>query len=394
MGSDILDDSGLTRFATWPAGAARLALIALALLLLAAAIVPVNKPGNRSPWEGPVAGPVAQKPAAKPGARQEVYDEDIALYEDASDRIAAGQDYYAFIVAEQRARNYPVNPAFTVRMPTLAYIGAAIGRTGELVAALALMLAILVAWWRKLGEEAGPGSDAGRAQRIGVALVFVGASLGLNRSYFALHELWAGGLIALSFGLHRMGDASVRSRWVGAVLAGGFALLIRETALPFVALMLAFALWRREWREAGAWVLVIALFAGLLAWHLSQVSPQILPTDRHSDPWLVMRGLTGWLANVVQSSNLRWLPHWLAGPAVVLMTFGWLGMKGEGGLFGFLLCAGYGVLFMLAGRWNNFYWGALIAPAMFAGLVFAPRAMLGLIAAARVPVLPRIAAAN
>src|SRR3546814_4355442 len=68
------------------------------------------------------------------------------------------------------------------------------------------------------------------------------------------------------------------------------------------------------------------------------------------------------------------------------MTFGWLGMKGRGGLFGFLLSAGYGAAFMLAGRWDNFYWGAMIAPAMFAGIVFAPRALSELAQAARLPV--------
>ncbi|MFC3213712.1 hypothetical protein [Novosphingobium panipatense] len=29
---------------------------------------------------------------------------------------------------------------------------------------------------------------------------------------------------------------------------------------------------------------------------------------------------------------------------------------------------------MIAGRWDNFYWGAMIAPTLFVGLVFAPRA--------------------
>src|SRR3546814_7929320 len=74
------------------------------------------------------------------------------------------------------------------------------------------------------------------------------------------------------------------------------------------------------------------------------------------------------------------------------MTFGWLGMKGRGGLFGFLLSAGYGAAFMLAGRWDNFYWGAMIAPAMFAGIVFAPRALSELAQAARLPVRSPVAA--
>ena len=37
---------------------------------------------------------------------------------------------------------------------------------------------------------------------------------------------------------------------------------------------------------------------------------------------------------------------------------------------------------MIAGRWDNFYWGAMMAPAMFAGLAFAPRGAASLFKAA------------
>ncbi|KQM14861.1 hypothetical protein ASE49_11330 [Novosphingobium sp. Leaf2] len=334
-------------------------------------IFPTNKPGNRSPWQGAVEGPVDTAGHAVNTAKTP-YDEDIALYEVAIARIARGENYYDFIVPEQRARNYPVNPAIAVRLPTLAYLDAWLGKTGQVVAAIALMLAIVAVWWRRLGERP---EDRGRLPRIGTALVFVGASLQLNRHYFPLHELWSGGLLALSFGLHRPGRDGQGGRWIAALCAAALALAIRELALPFVLLMAAFAAWNRNWREAAAWIALIVVFAAGLAWHLSLVEQHVLANERHSPPWLVMRGMTGWLANVVQSSNLRWLPHFLAGPAVVLMTFGWLGWRSRSGLFGFLLCAGYGFAFMIAGRWDNFYWGAMIAPAMFGGLVFAPRAL-------------------
>ncbi|WP_200922059.1 hypothetical protein [Novosphingobium sp. Leaf2] len=376
MGPDVLDTSSLTS----PAGGwlsrlspawARAALVLLLAVLIASMIFPTNKPGNRSPWQGAVEGPVDTAGHAVNTAKTP-YDEDIALYEVAIARIARGENYYDFIVPEQRARNYPVNPAIAVRLPTLAYLDAWLGKTGQVVAAIALMLAIVAVWWRRLGERP---EDRGRLPRIGTALVFVGASLQLNRHYFPLHELWSGGLLALSFGLHRPGRDGQGGRWIAALCAAALALAIRELALPFVLLMAAFAAWNRNWREAAAWIALIVVFAAGLAWHLSLVEQHVLANERHSPPWLVMRGMTGWLANVVQSSNLRWLPHFLAGPAVVLMTFGWLGWRSRSGLFGFLLCAGYGFAFMIAGRWDNFYWGAMIAPAMFGGLVFAPRAL-------------------
>ena len=47
-------------------------------------------------------------------------------------------------------------------------------------------------------------------------------------------------------------------------------------------------------------------------------------------------------------------------------------------LLGTLLFLGYGLAFMIAGRPDNFYWGAVIAPAMFIGLAYAPRFLASL----------------
>ena len=360
---------------------ARLVLAILGLLLVASAVVPVGRPQGTP-------GAIVASHTKPVDTADEPYDEDIALYEAAIDRIRHGENYYDFIVPEQRARNYPVNPGLAVRLPTLAYLDAWLGEAGQIVAAIALMLAVIAAWWSRFREDA----SLGRLPRMATTMVFVGASLGLNRHYFPLHELWAGMLVALSFGLHRIGTGGQGGRWGGAFLAAALALAIREHSLPFVLLMAATALYYRNWREAAAWIALVSVFLAALSWHLAIVSRDVLPSDPHSAPWLVMRGLSGWLANVVQASNLRFLPHWLAGPAVVLMAFGWLGWNSRAGTFGFLLSAGYGFAFMLAGRWDNFYWGAMIAPAMFAGIVFAPRAIAALLEAAGSGERPRLVA--
>ena len=99
---------------------------------------------------------------------------------------------------------------------------------------------------------------------------------------------------------------------------------------------------------------------------------------------MALRGLSGWLSNVVLSSNLRFLPHWLAGPVVLLSILGWAGWKRELGAFATLLYLGYGLTFMIVGRPDNFYWGAIVAPALFAGLAFTPRALGSLWRAASV----------
>jgi len=74
---------------------------------------------------------------------------------------------------------------------------------------------------------------------------------------------------------------------------------------------------------------------------------------------------------------------------VILTTLAWAGWRTAAGTFGFLISVGYGLLFMIVGRWDNFYWGAMVAPMLTAGLAFAPRAMGSLIEAARLRSIAR-----
>jgi hypothetical protein len=308
------------------------------------------------------------------------YDQDIALYEAVTRKVEAGQNYYDFIVPEHRLRDYPVRPGLSVRLPTLAYIEAALNRLHLGVAmSIALVVVTVAAWWRRFGEEPG----VGRLRKVATAMAFVGASLALNPHYYPLHELWAGMLLMLSFGLHRSATSQSPSRWLGAFACAAVALFIREHSAPFVLLMGATAAWRREWREATAWAALVIAFAAVLTLHLSLIAPHILPTDPQGASWWAFRGLSGWLGNVVQSSNLRLLPHWVAGPIVILTTLGWAGWRTAAGTFGFLIAIGYGLLFMIVGRWDNFYWGAMVAPMLTAGFAFAPRALGSLLDAAR-----------
>lgn len=358
------------RFASWSRWPARLLLAALAALVLASAMVPIRAADQ--PYA--TAGLADQVTGAKVAGAERPRDHDLLLYDHVIERIAKGESYYAVAAEEHRRSDYPLRPGFAVRLPTLAYIDMVLGEWGQMAAAIVLMVAVLWAWWRRLGDE----GCNGRVRRMGTALVFFGAALGLNRYYFVLHELWAGQLLALSLALHRP-----RQRWLGAWLAAALALAIREHVLPYVLLMGAFALWRGDRKEFAAWSVLAAAFLGLLALHLHLVAQHVLPSDAMGPSWLALRGLSGWLSNVVLSSNLRFLPHWLAGPLVMLAILGWAGWKRELGAFATLLYLGYGLTFMVVGRSDNFYWGAIVAPAMFTGLAFAPRALGSLWRAAR-----------
>jgi hypothetical protein len=205
----------------------------------------------------------------------------------------------------------------------------------------------------------------------------IGGATGLKMEYLVLHEVWAGLLLALSFGLYRPG------KWGLAWLAAAAALAIREHALPFVLLMAAMAAYRRDWREVTAWGVLVVLFVIGLAVHLGNIAPLVSEADRASPAWLVLRGLGGWTSNVVLSTSLHLLPGWIAAPLVLLPLLGWAGWKSDAGLFGLLLFAGYGLAFMIGGRDNNFYWALVVTPCWFIGLAFVPRAVRSLWNSAR-----------
>lgn len=323
-------------------------------------------------WTAPVvsrSGHASQAASASPSAQR---DTDLQLYDRITQRVAAGENYYAAAVAEQRARNFPVRPAAAVRLPTLAFLSAWLGPAGLLVLAAALGLGILAAWWQRLGEEPG-GADR---RVIAVLLLAIGSLIGLKPHYLALHEVWAGLLLALGGGLHRPG------KWRAAWLPVALSLAIRELALPFVLLLAAFAAWRRDGRELTAWSILVALFSIGLAWHWHEVGKYVLPSDRLSPSWLALRGLGGWTGDVIDSSVLHLLPYRLAAPLALLPLAGWAGWKSHAGGFFTLLFAGYGVLFMIAGRANNFYWALVVTPAWFVGYAFLPMALRSLLARA------------
>ena len=370
MGCDSGGTAGLSeeslawdRYAHWPALRARLALFALVLCLVVAAFAPVEAGKSTVKTKNFVENITGKE------APERKRDDDLALYDRVIERIQNGERYYDFIAEEHRAANYPLRPGIAVRLPTLAYASAFLREPGLIAVSIFLLFAVLFVWWRKLG-----GLQITQSQRrLAIAFLFLGASLGLNRYFFTLHELWAGTLLVLSFGLYRPG------RWGASLAVAALAVAIRELVLPFVLLMGAMAMWRRDWKEMAAWGGLTVLFLAGLAWHMQIISAQVMPDDPYGQGWLTFRGLSGWISSIALSSDLRFLPHWLAGPGVMLMMFGWTAWKSPTGLFGTFLFLGYGLLFVIAGRGDNFYWGVVIAPAMFIGLVFVPMGIKSLL---------------
>ncbi|HXG81195.1 MAG TPA: hypothetical protein VNJ05_05290 [Sphingomicrobium sp.] len=341
--------------------------VAVALLLalaLAAAI-----------WEatalrGPAAAAV--QPVAVERAKSNA---DLQLYDAIVDRIGAGEGYYSAAAAELRAGNYPLKPFVAFRLPTLAVAAAWIGRPALQALQYALFAAMVAAWWYRL-----EGQFADKGRRISAAmLAAAGIAVALSGKYLLLHEVWAGTLVALSLALHR------QDRWGWSVAAAALALAIRELALPYLLLMAAFALYRRNWRELAAWTALVLLFAVAMAWHAGEVAKVVLPSDPPSPGWATLAGWPGLLRTFHLAGPLRWLPMEIGAAAIVLALLGWASWKSKTGLAATLMYLGYGVAFMLFGRANNFYWGLMVTPAFLIGLAFLPQALTDLAAAARRP---------
>lgn len=289
---------------------------------------------------------------------------DLALYDSIIGRVAAGEDYYTAAADELRRGDYPLKPFVAFRLPTLAVTAASLGRPVMLGLQYALFIAMIWAWWVRLD---GQFADSGR--RISATmLAAAGLAVAFSGQYLYLHEVWAGALIALSLALHRPG----RAGW--SIAAAALALAIRELALPYLLLMGAFALYRRDWREAVAWIAVVILFILAVALHANEVAKVVQASDPASPGWTAFGGWAGFLRTYYLAGPLRWLPAELAAPLIILTLFGWASWKSETGLAATLLYAGYALGFMLFGRANNFYWGLMVAPAFLIGLAFVPRA--------------------
>lgn len=287
--------------------------------------------------------------------------EDLALYAAIIERVDKGEGYYQAAATEQRANNYPLKPFVTMRLPTLAVMTATLGYplTYSLLGGIAL--ALILAWWRRF-EGAFPDP---RRRISATMLVAAGAVLAARPGMILVHDLWAGLLIALSIGLYK------HDRYWPAVLAGLAAVLIRELALPYLLLMLALSLWRRDWRESAAWLLAIACAGIALAFHASAVAAVVLPSDPASPGWASIGGWPMAVRALRLTTAARAFPEWLGIAVVILSLAGWLSWRSLPGRIVCLLLAGYLLLFALIGRPENFYWGMIVAPLLLVGLIFA-----------------------
>jgi len=342
-----------TRFADLPQRTAWAALAGAAALLLGSLLA--------------IAIPLGDAPARTGSGMT-----DLQLYAGIVDAMRHGEPYYPAAADALRAGGYPLQPFVAMRLPTLAVVQAALPPAAVAVLLWALVLAVLVAWARRL-VPAFPrpaGRAAAAAAMLGGTVLFWQAELA------GFHELWAGLLIALALALRSPG------RWVEAAAFGLSAALIRETAAPFLLVMGALALVERNHAEALGWAAALGVFAVVLAFHAHAVAGVVRPFDPVSPGWTGMLGFGFFVRALASGTALSLLPPALAGPLVALSIVGWAGWREPLALRMVATLAGYAALIGLFARADNFYWVLLVAPASLVGLALAPDAIRDLFAAA------------
>ena len=337
-----------TTFARYPRWAAWLVLALAAALVLAGAMQPRG-------WG-----------SGKPDAAFP----DSHLYRNIEARVVHGEGYYAAAAAEHRAHGYPTWPPVVIREPTEAFVLDALGNDMVRWAALlAVTVAALEAARRALARTA----LSSRQQLWSLALATSGLAAAVTPQVVYLHEVWAAPLIALGVALRRP------ERWAGSVCAIFAACLFRETALPVLAVMAAFALYERRWREAAGWISAGALFCGLFALHLWLAARQHLPGDVVSPGWVRASGLPFIIATARENALLVLAPPLAITAFLAAALLGFLGCRD-----GWLARCGvvfalYLALFCVIGRMDNDYWGLLYTPLAPLGVALAPTAIRDLL---------------
>lgn len=347
-----------TWFRSWQRGPALLVLA----LLLAGLIAACWPSANASP------GPKLRATSGQQG--------DADLYRTIIARVAGGQGYYQAAADELRRGPYPLKPFLTFRLPTLALIYARLGEQMMIVLQVMLAIAIVMAWWRRLGADAPLWIRA-------VSLFGLSAGLGglVEPVTGVFHESWAALLMALSIGLRRPGHAAA------AVVVGGAALLVRETALPMVLMMGGLAIVGRCWREAAGWVATLVAFGAYLAWHAAQVAAVVRPGDPPSPGWDALLGPGFALKAMAATNGVTVLPQSIASAILILSLFGWASVATGWALRAAMLSLGYALMLALFARADTFYWALLASPLAVMGVAFVPAALRDL--AGALDLMPR-----
>ena len=295
---------------------------------------------------------------------------DSLVYRAVSSRVHAGESYYTAAAIGLETHGYPTSSVFHWRVPTYAWI---FGKPpNESCGWLILVVCELVAIGMASSMVA---QGHGLPMRLAVA-----ASLGTADAWVVypepiyFMELWAGRLILISLCLYYNGY------WGPGVAAGMLALLFRELALPFCAVMMGLACWRRLRKEILAWVAVLGTCAFLYCLHCLEVGRRgVSPSFSGLLAWVAFGGMTSLLSACRMNFLLTLLPSGVTSIYLPLALLGLLGWPARAAVPIKVTTVVYLAILAVVGQPFNFYWGWLFTSLLAIGIVWAPMAIRDLI---------------
>lgn len=281
---------------------------------------------------------------------------DLALYEAVIDRVREGEDYYAAAGELLPKYGFPVSSPFNWRLPTSAWLFAKVPHN-EWMQFLLIILSLLAWLWSGWVKWRTSGSVFAT-----VALLFllVGVlSWSMDGKAYLAQEPWTATLLLCSVAAQNSGG---RGRYAAAAL-GTAALFLRELALPFCGVALLVQAWHRRWGVAVAWGVGMAAFTVFYMWHVHQILAVEVesnePIGAGFAQWIRLGGLDFVLLTLRMNQWLFTAPAWLLWLFLVLSVWGLAVDLLDATLVGSVLA--YLLIFAVAGRPENFYWGLLIA---------------------------------
>lgn len=281
--------------------------------------------------------------------------EDRDTYRQIVERMHEGEGYYEAAAPELREGNFPLKPGLAFRPPTLAWLLSWLPNTNSRLALLlGLVIASVLCWARSLSDET-------QAYRLSlVAFLMCGlANVGGPSSVY-LHETWA--IVMMTFSL------AFYKRLAFSAMFALFAVLIRETALAFVAATAAVALINSDFRRMFAMIGISVVSVGLWFHHEQLALMQTLPSDPTSPGWLYFQGPSMILAASKWNLLTASLPDPILTVALVIMGCGLMLVRRDELKVAATTVGLFCIALLALGRPDNNYWGIMFAPFLALGL--------------------------
>lgn len=281
---------------------------------------------------------------------------DIALIAAELDRVRAGEPYYAAAIAEITSRGYQHSSPLNFRLPTLAWLEAALPSLW-IAQVVLLGLGLATAWM--IHAQLPPSASDHRLAALAAAGTML--PVWLTPRIVVMHEVWAGTLIALSVAVWR------KDKPLLSVIVGLMACLIRELAVLYLATMFTVSLFERRRRAAIVWAAAIVVVAAALVVHARMVSGYLEAGPTNG--WLAFGGLRFVLASARANPLALLLPGAALAIVVPVAVAGLWRWRHPARLPVAATVSTFAVFFLFVGRPDNWYWGFLVAPLWPFGLI-------------------------